>query len=530
MNLDGPLSPIDYIVSPPTRCRFWDFAASTAETADYTVGVKIARVEDEGLYYVEDVVRGRWGPKDGDDVLYQTAQLDGVDCEICIEEEGGSAGKKVTANVVRLLAGFNVHAERSTGSKMARARAFAAQCEAGNVILVRAEWNAAFIEELSVFPFGKHDDQCLVAGTMITTASGDVPIEDIRPGMRVLTRRGYRRVLDAGMTNPAAAVMKVEMEDGRSLIGTPNHPVFLEGIGFRPLDACSGDVKIVTCEHQGNIGVRDRSKSGSTRGSNSIATRSRPRSTIASISAPRVVTGRWASTGSTGRCGRMPMARSPRAWRFITRTATRSTIPPTISSASPTPSISGCTPRWGPGLPLASGRISIGSGRLRPNGIARRPVAPGTASRPGRATRRGRRSSVVASIAGGFIRRSVEAGRDSAPSPVGMRLGRRACRTGRFRPVPNAGPPSRSRIALAPLRVARVHAAYDVATVFNLRVEGEPEYFANGILVHNCDAAAGAFNRLALGATRGVWGPDPTAPTYARNRPARRGSLGHPWR
>jgi hypothetical protein len=35
------------------------------------------------------------------------------------------------------------------------------------------------------------------------------------------------------------------------------------------------------------------------------------------------------------------------------------------------------------------------------------------------------------------------------------------------------------------------------ATVFNLAVEGEHEFFANGILVHNCDAASGAFNELA---------------------------------
>ena len=33
--------------------------------------------------------------------------------------------------------------------------------------------------------------------------------------------------------------------------------------------------------------------------------------------------------------------------------------------------------------------------------------------------------------------------------------------------------------------------------VYNMTVEGMPEYFANGILVHNCDAASGALNKLA---------------------------------
>ena len=27
------------------------------------------------------------------------------------------------------------------------------------------------------------------------------------------------------------------------------------------------------------------------------------------------------------------------------------------------------------------------------------------------------------------------------------------------------------------------------APVYNLTVEGEPEYFANGVLVHNCDSS-----------------------------------------
>ncbi len=145
------------------RCRSWDFAASESDSADYTVGARLAKVLNPGTgsvsYYVEDVVRGRWGPKAGDEILFQATQMDGIDCEVCIEEEGGSAGKKVSAAVVQLLAGYSVHAERSTGSKWARARAFATQCEAGNVFLVRGEWNAEFLDELAGFDHAKHDDQ-----------------------------------------------------------------------------------------------------------------------------------------------------------------------------------------------------------------------------------------------------------------------------------------------------------------------------------------------------------------------------------
>jgi predicted phage terminase large subunit-like protein len=36
----------------------------------------------------------------------------------------------------------------------------------GSVILLRGDWNRAFIEELRFFPFGKHDDQVDAASTV----------------------------------------------------------------------------------------------------------------------------------------------------------------------------------------------------------------------------------------------------------------------------------------------------------------------------------------------------------------------------
>jgi hypothetical protein len=52
-----------------------------------------------------------------------------------------------------------VRALPPSGSKEVRAAAFAAQCEAGNVKIVKAAWNEAFVNELEIFPFGRHDVQ-----------------------------------------------------------------------------------------------------------------------------------------------------------------------------------------------------------------------------------------------------------------------------------------------------------------------------------------------------------------------------------
>lgn len=55
------------------------------------------------------------------------------------------------------------------------------------------------------------NDHCFAAGTLVTTDKGDVPIEDIRPGMRVLTREGYYPVKAAGMTREAVETWTLDV-------------------------------------------------------------------------------------------------------------------------------------------------------------------------------------------------------------------------------------------------------------------------------------------------------------------------------
>ena len=139
------------------RVRYWDKAA-TAGDGDYTVGVRMSRTAD-GLFYVEDVVRGQWSPGERDRVIAQCAAIDGEGTQIWFEQEPGSSGVDSVQALIRMLAGYSVHANRVTGSKEVRAEPFAAQCEAGNVILVKGGWNSAWLDEMLVFPNGQHDDQ-----------------------------------------------------------------------------------------------------------------------------------------------------------------------------------------------------------------------------------------------------------------------------------------------------------------------------------------------------------------------------------
>jgi predicted phage terminase large subunit-like protein len=157
-----------YVDAAPTvarRVRGWDTAA-TENDGDYTVGVKVS--EAANIYYIEDVVRGQWGPAGVESNLLGTAVQDGKKVPQREEREGGGAGKTVIAAHVILLTGYDYKGVTVSGSKIQRSNPFRAQCEAGNVRIVRdrgqggAEgkgWNEDYIRELCTFPTGNHDDQ-----------------------------------------------------------------------------------------------------------------------------------------------------------------------------------------------------------------------------------------------------------------------------------------------------------------------------------------------------------------------------------
>lgn len=137
--------------------RYWD-KAGTKDGGAYTAGVKMG-VGEDGRYYILDVVRGQWEAPERERTMKQTAELDGVEVDIWIEQEPGSGGKESAQSTVRNLAGFPIRAERATGDKAVRAEPYAVQVEAGNVVMVRGPWNQVFLDEHKTFPNGKYKDQ-----------------------------------------------------------------------------------------------------------------------------------------------------------------------------------------------------------------------------------------------------------------------------------------------------------------------------------------------------------------------------------
>jgi predicted phage terminase large subunit-like protein len=138
------------------RTRAWDFGA-TEGGGDYTVGGDVGKLAD-GRTLIADIVRFQGGPDRVQSALKNTADLDGYTMHIRIPQDPGQAGKAQVQTFTRLLSGYKVTALPVTGDKVTRAEGFAAQVNAGNVVMLRAPWNNAVIEELRVFPNGSHDD------------------------------------------------------------------------------------------------------------------------------------------------------------------------------------------------------------------------------------------------------------------------------------------------------------------------------------------------------------------------------------
>jgi predicted phage terminase large subunit-like protein len=145
------------------RVRYWD-KAGTSGSGAWTAGVLIVKGRD-GKTYIEDVVRGQWSALERENVMKQTATLDaqaygGASAvHIYIEQEPGSGGKESAEATTRNLAGFVVFKDQPSGDKDTRLEPFAAQAEAGNVILIEGAWNRDYIEELVAIPNGQYRDQ-----------------------------------------------------------------------------------------------------------------------------------------------------------------------------------------------------------------------------------------------------------------------------------------------------------------------------------------------------------------------------------
>lgn len=152
---------VDAAPSDLQMVRGWDLAGTPkteGNDPDWTAGTKIGRAKSTGRYIVLHHTRMRDTPHEVEKLLRNTASQDGVEVEVSLPQDPGQAGKSQVATLIKLLHGYTARATPETGDKETRFGPFSAQCEAGNVDVLRGPWNEVWFSELEGFPEGAHDD------------------------------------------------------------------------------------------------------------------------------------------------------------------------------------------------------------------------------------------------------------------------------------------------------------------------------------------------------------------------------------
>jgi predicted phage terminase large subunit-like protein len=154
--------------------RAWDKAATEKRKGndpDWTAGVRMSQTRS-GLIIIEDAVRRRETPGSVERLLRATASQDGSSVEVWQWRDPGQAGKVDAHYTARAMQGITFRTEPATKSKLVYAGPLSAQAEAGNVVLLRGEWNSDFLAELEGFPDRPHDDLVDAASLAYRKLSG----------------------------------------------------------------------------------------------------------------------------------------------------------------------------------------------------------------------------------------------------------------------------------------------------------------------------------------------------------------------
>lgn len=333
---------------------------------------------------------------------------------------------------------------------------------------------------------GKAEDHaCLVAGTLIETSDGPAPIETVRPGDLVWTRAGLRCVVASGITADNATVGSVLMSNGSVITGTANHPVWVAEKGWTPLSKLQPS-DILEPWQTVKLCCSTASSSADTQTRNGDPTASTSRQALAIRNA--------ASDAFTRKYGKLPTGQYLMGITSTTRTAIRSTTRSTTSSASRASTTCTTTSaRSITTLPSASPTWS-GSGPSLPSGIGLLQAANGTANTQSRWPRTAAQKRESATTAARTTRATTW-GTPSRSAPTtastvpDWRLGsttRTALASSAATP---SGSTSTSGSAAVPVRVVRAFRGEpNPSAVYNLQIDGAHEFYANGVLVHNCDS------------------------------------------
>jgi hypothetical protein len=351
-----------------------------------------------------------------------------------------------------------------------------------------------------------HRHMCLVGGTMISTDRGQVPIEAVRIGDRVRTPDGFRRVLASGLTAHVTRFTRMITNSGYVLEGTGDHPI-VSGFSLVGMDALryrsilSRNTwfrrllwKTWLFSTDRSIGLRD---------------------AIINVDGSRMAAKRI----STELFGFRFMAPFRLAVSFITQTATAKIMRHPIWSAYPVVGTAPCTQNLGLGVRATAPTLTPFGLHLS-NGTEATQAGNGTATMRAEVLPSESPKLPFASVVAESTVPTSQPARSSALITAANRLVSRLERIAKNALAWSVEQSFRVSDSILPERVAQVVQVDCKASprpVYDLTVERDHCFYANGVLVGNCDALRHLAVQFRFGAIGGEYiGDDRKIAAYMR--------------
>lgn len=461
----------------------WDMTFKDSKNSDYVVGQVWGKKGPN--FYLLDQVRGQWDfVKTKEMVRVLAHKWPRVVRKLVEDKANGSA---VISELKSTVSGFVPITP--TESKEARASSVTPYFEAGNVFIPEdsaAPWVPHYVSELLEFPAGSHDDQCFVAGTKVATLFGDKPIEKIKAGEMVLTPFGLKRVLFSGKTGTRNVISKF------GVTATPDHPFITRDAEIKAFQTVEEE-ECIKLKYRNLINPILQRRLRST----ALPIVSWDRGSITLASPPRTKAGKLRK-GSMWLYGNSSLGKlCLKGFISIIRTATLSITNLAILSVYHGMN----TARKLITKLKGSKNILTRCGRLQVHGIEAKKEEVGIASM----LKKGFRPFINVSVrfVAPFLRQKVQT-EGSAQESVKLNTDGITSATQSQKNVKSVV--KSSLLSRVEAENPELHALEPVAVssggiepVYNLCVSDVHMFFANGVLVHNCDATTQALNYFRSG-------------------------------
>lgn len=315
------------------------------------------------------------------------------------------------------------------------------------------------------------NNHCLPGDALIACAGGEKPIKDVRAGDMVYTRRGLREVLWSGETRHDAPVVTITA-GGYSITATPDHRIYTDNRGW----VAAGEMQkgdVLLCRPSKQLlptvwsGTDTPNQSG----------------------APTVNITSAGQRGSTATHGSGSAGQSPKGCTYITKTATaKTTQSKTLNVSASAPIVQGTRLQTN-ASPNSANTLKI-SDRVLQSGTGAKRGLNGTENTRENATSgttKGNRASANNVERPSRLKSPITVSAQTlAKANGGARMGL-TTKSEFVSFVGNHSPQTNTAMCgLAPVPVDAVSNGGMRDKVYDLTVDGEHEFFANGVLVHNC--------------------------------------------